>query len=261
MEKKDQLIFLGTAGARFVVARQLRSSGGLFLQAGGRKIIIDPGPGTLVRCAEKNSTAATELETVILTHAHIDHSSDVNVIIDAMTGGGLNKRGELFAPADCLEGENAVILEYLRSFLDRITLLEESKDYQCGSLNFSTSIRHNHGVETYGLQFDLQGLKLSLMVDTRFLPALIDDYRDSDLLVINTVIKDPPTVDRVKHLSIPDVCRIVRAIRPQCVILTHFGMSILRAGPDALASQLTVDLGVRVLAAEDGMEIDLSDII
>ena len=43
------LRFLGTGGARWVVAKQIRSSGGFWLQTDGANIHVDPGPGALVR--------------------------------------------------------------------------------------------------------------------------------------------------------------------------------------------------------------------
>ena len=43
------LRFLGTGGARWVVAKQIRSSGGFWLQADGTNVHVDPGPGALVR--------------------------------------------------------------------------------------------------------------------------------------------------------------------------------------------------------------------
>ena len=41
--------FLGTGGARFVVAKQIRASGGMWMRFGETQIHIDPGPGALVR--------------------------------------------------------------------------------------------------------------------------------------------------------------------------------------------------------------------
>jgi len=98
MTGEDHIKFLGTAGARFVVARQLRASAGVFIKMKGSNIILDPGPGTLVRCAKsKPPIDIAALDAVILSHAHIDHTNDANILIDAMTGGGLKKRGILFA--------------------------------------------------------------------------------------------------------------------------------------------------------------------
>ena len=49
--EKDQgnnfIKFLGTAGARFVMIRQLRHSGGLWINCSGTNVLIDPGPGAL----------------------------------------------------------------------------------------------------------------------------------------------------------------------------------------------------------------------
>jgi len=42
------LKFLGTAGARFAMLRQLRASGGLWLRWEDTNLLIDPGPGSLV---------------------------------------------------------------------------------------------------------------------------------------------------------------------------------------------------------------------
>ncbi|HAP31749.1 MAG TPA: hypothetical protein DCQ14_01645 [Firmicutes bacterium] len=47
MHKYDFIKFLGTAGARFVVSRQLRASGGIWFALGGEQILVDPGPGSL----------------------------------------------------------------------------------------------------------------------------------------------------------------------------------------------------------------------
>ena len=78
----SSLLFLGTAGGRVLVFRQLRASGGLWLESNGTNILIDPGPGSLIRCLEQNLNPQT-LDAIILTHKHLDHTADINVIIEA----------------------------------------------------------------------------------------------------------------------------------------------------------------------------------
>jgi len=95
--------FLGTAGARIVVFKQLRASGGLWLSANGTELLIDPGPGSLLRAlSSRPSLSPARLDGVLITHRHLDHAADVNVIIEAMTEGGFKRRGVLFAPRDAL---------------------------------------------------------------------------------------------------------------------------------------------------------------
>jgi phosphoribosyl 1,2-cyclic phosphodiesterase len=249
--------FLGTGGARFVVARQLRYSGGIYLHLKGMKVIMDPGPGTLVRCAASRPPIdVTGLDALILTHAHIDHSNDVNILIDGMTEGGLKHRGALFAPGECLEGDNAVVLKYLRSFLERIEILSPGSEYRINDVRFSTSVRHLHPAETYGIIFDLDGIRLSFLVDTLFFEGLIESYRGTDVLVIN-VVRYETLKPGVMHLDIGDVTKILQEIRPKKAILTHFGMTMLRARPRDVAAALTRETGVEVMAAGDGMRVDL----
>jgi ribonuclease BN (tRNA processing enzyme) len=258
MENDSFIKFLGTAGARFVVARQLRASGGTFLHIKGQRIMLDPGPGTLVRCAKSRPKIdATALDAIILTHSHIDHSNDVNILIDAMTAGGFEKRGRLFAPAEALHGENAVILNYLRDFLQEINVLEPQCAYQTGDVSFSTSIRHRHSAETYGVKVDVGGLTVSFLADTQFFPELIESYTGSDILVINLVRYEPHESGKILHLCVEDAREILSHIRPQRAILTHFGMTMLKAKPWLVAEQLSNELGISVTAASDGMTVDL----
>jgi len=101
--------FIGTAGARFVVMKQLRSSGGVWLSSGRTHLYIDPGPGALVRClSSRPRMDPSALDGIVLTHKHLDHSNDVNVMIEAMTEGGFRKKGVLFAPEDALEKDPVV---------------------------------------------------------------------------------------------------------------------------------------------------------
>lgn len=258
MEEGNFVKFLGTAGARFVVAKQLRSSAGTFIRIHGKNLIVDPGPGTLVRLARSRPAIdVTKLDAVMLTHTHIDHSNDANILIDAMTNGGLNKRGVLFTTDECLNGENAVILKYLRSFLEDIVVLRECSEYHLGDLKFSTSVRHQHSSETYGIKFDVNGKIVSFLSDTKFFPELIQDYAESDILVINAALFKPHDNPRILHLCIDDVKKLILEIKPGKVILTHFGMTMLKAKPWEVADELRKELGIEVLAASDGMRLDL----
>ena len=101
VENENILRFLGTAGARFVMIKQLRSSGGMWLELGGSRILVDPGPGSLVRATSgRPKLDPTKLDAIIITHKHLDHTGDLNVMIEAMTEGGFRKRGLVFVPAD-----------------------------------------------------------------------------------------------------------------------------------------------------------------
>lgn len=250
--------FLGTAGSRFVVARQLRASGGLWIRSGGTNVLVDPGPGTLVRCLSSRPILdPLTLDAIILTHKHLDHSGDVNVMIEAMTDGGRQRRGAVFAPADAL-GEDPVIFRYLRDFTDRIEVLAPQGLYRVGSLHFSTACLHEHRVETYGLNFDLPAGRLAVVADTLFFDELIEAYR-SDFLVLNAVLLEQRRPKPIDHLCLEDARVLIERIKPKAAILTHFGLDMVRTGPSRQVSRMSEDLGVSVIAAEDGMTWPLPD--
>jgi len=49
-------------------------------------------------------------------------------------------------------------------------------------------------------------------------------------------------------------------VHPKVAILTHFGMTILRAKPWKIAEEMQNELGIEVIAARDGMKFDLEKI-
>jgi len=248
--------FIGTAGARFVVTKQLRSSGGVWMSVGETNLYIDPGPGALVRCLNsKPKLEPSTLDGILLTHKHLDHSGDVNVMIEAMTEGGFKKRGVLFAPEDALE-EDPVVLRYLRDYVEKVFVLKQNTEYRIGEISFSTGQKHRHRVETYGINFRIKPHSVSLISDTKFFPELLNLYR-GEILIIHVVRLKPVVDEPIDHLSIEDVRTIVKKIKPKLTILTHFGMTMIRAKPWEVASELEKELGLKVIAASDGMKLDL----
>jgi ribonuclease BN (tRNA processing enzyme) len=251
----DTITFLGTAGARFMVSRQLAASGGIWLDLSGTRLLLDPGPGSIVQTT-KRKLDAEKLSAIILSHRHLDHAADANIMIEAMTNGGHNRHGRLFAPADAVQNE-PVIFSYLKHFIEGVTVLEAKTTYKIGNITFTTSERHVHPVETYGMVFQSSGHTLAYLTDTRYFEGLHRSYA-CELLIINMVLTEPrPPID---HLSIPDVERIINEIKPRIAILSHFGLHVWEANPEQIAKDLSKRTGVRVIAARDGMIFDLVEL-
>jgi ribonuclease BN (tRNA processing enzyme) len=251
----DTITFLGTGGARIMVATQILASGGMWLNLSGTEILVDPGPGCIVQ-STKRKLRASRLSAIILSHRHLDHAGDINIMTEAMTQGGFKPRGRLFTPADALENE-PVIFSYLKDYLEGIELLKEGKSYAIGGVSFTTPVRHIHPVETYGLLFKTEKHTFSYIADTRYFDGLLKSY-GGELLIINVVFSEPrPGID---HLSVPDAQRLISELAPKVAILTHFGMHVWRARPWEIARRLTEETGVRVISARDGMRFDLAQL-
>ncbi len=238
-----------------MVATQILASGGMWLNLGGTEILVDPGPGCIVH-STKRKLRADRLSAIILSHRHLDHAGDINVMTEAMTQGGFKPRGRLFTPADALENE-PVIFSYLKNYLEGIELLKEGKSYAIGGVSFTTPVRHIHPVETYGMLFKTEKYTFSYIADTRYFDGLLKSY-GGELLIINVVFSEPrPGID---HLSVPDAQHLISELKPKVAIMTHFGMHVWRARPWEIAQRLTEETGVKVVSARDGMRFDLAQL-
>lgn len=240
---------MGTAGARFMVARQVAASGGLFIEEGNTRLALDPGPGAIVQYAQRGVDLTT-IDAIVLSHRHLDHSGDVNVMLEAMTDGGFQRRGQLFCPADALD-EDPVVLKYIRRFPREIVRLEPQTAYAVNGLSFTTSGRHVHQAETFGFRF---GDRLGWVTDSGYYDAIAEQHR-ADVMVIHAVLRD--CVPALPHLCIADAERIIREAKPRIAFLTHYGMTVWHANPADIAAAMSQRLGIDVRAAHDGLSIDL----
>ncbi len=252
--------FLGTAGARYVVARQLRSSAGTWMNIEGDDILIDPGPGTLVKCfSSRPKLDPSKLKAIILTHRHIDHSTDMNVMIEAMTNSGHNKGRIVIAPEETINDE-PVILSHVRPYLARLDLMKAGAEFEITQkIHLSTPMSHHHTAETYGLKFTTPSGTISYIIDTAYFDGLLEAYENSDLLILNVVRSENKTECEkgILHLTLADAEKIIRHIRPKFAILTHLGVTMIRAKPWEVAKKMSGEIGVNIIAASDGMTFDL----
>lgn len=246
----DGVTFLGTGGARMMMARQLLSTGGLWLRLGTTQICLDPGPGAIVH-AHRKGLDPTRLSGIVISHRHLDHCSDANAMIEAMTEGGTHPRGALFAPADALD-DDPVILRYLRPFLRSVVHLTPNRRYRVGSVEFETSMPHQHGAFlTLGFRFFTDEGVLAYLPDTRYFPELSGFYR-SDVLIMSVLLMEPRS--KAAHLSITDARVILAELKPRVAIITHYGSSLWKERPWEIAARLSADIGIKVIAARDGMD-------
>jgi ribonuclease BN (tRNA processing enzyme) len=244
---------LGTAGARYVVAKQLRASAGTVLEEDGEFLLLDPGPGTLVHLA-KHKIPVEKIRNILISHKHLDHSSDLNVMVDAITEGTFKNRGRLFIPKEAWD--EGALLSYLREALAETIFLAEKEAYQTAKFSFKTTNKLLHLAETYGFIFNLKdGKSLGFLVDTAFFEELISEFQGVNYLIVNVVRYEPK--EGVLHLSVQDVRKLLASLRPELTVITHFGMTMLRANPFKVAKDLSSELNLKVVAAYDGLRLTL----
>lgn len=239
---------------------QARATGGVWFRYGGLTGIIDPGPGSLVHMRTANPELDPHiLRAILLTHKHLDHSTDINVIAEAMTGGGFEKQGTIVAPNDSINGDDPVLLKYMARKVGRVCVCKDGEKIILDSGVTVEPVAHiHHGVDCFGFIFRKPGLTTwGILSDTRPLDYFANRYGECAYISINTTFPDKKK--HLDHMSVEDAGELMDKLHPKLITLTHLGMMIITENPDAIAARIEKK-ETRVLAARDGMVIDLDNL-
>lgn len=255
----DRIIFLGTAGDEFVVGKQLRASGGIIIQTEGYQFQIDPGPGSLVQ-AKKYNINLRENTVVLVSHSHINHCNDINIILATMSHNKLDPKGVLIANDTSINGDEKnrpYITEYHKNCVERIIV--PAPNQRIGIENIEIvllSAKHNDP-KTIGFKFITPKFNLVYSSDTAYSPELIEEYKDTDILILNIV--SPFDKKQEFNLNSDDAVNIIKRVKPKLAVITHFGKDMIEANPIYQAREISKATETAVIAAEDGMSIDPSN--
>lgn len=249
--------FLGTAGARFVVTKQLRASGGIWVSLDQVNILIDPGPGSLVRILNsKPKLDPKMLDAIFVSHKHIDHSNDTSIIIEAMTEGGRQKRGFLIIPQDMLNEGGGIYPHSLEYLSEPPVIIKENMNYKIKDVSIKIPVKHLHPAETYGCIISDEEISIGYIADTAFFPSLPEMYQ-CNIIIMNVVLIEE--VEGIQHLSINYARQIIKSINAEVFIMTHFGMRMLHAKPWEIAENLSKEMNKKIIAATDGLMFPLKN--
>ncbi|WP_457641196.1 MBL fold metallo-hydrolase [Persephonella sp.] len=251
---RNSVTFLGTGGGRIVVFRQIRYSGGFWLNLEGINILVDPGPGSLIRIYEFGFDPK-DIDVVVVSHRHLDHSADINSVIEAATESKKNPLKLLVAPDDVTDGEDPVLLKYLKEGINKIEHVEEGKEIIFKDIKIRGLVKHIHeGAKTYGLEFKSQNKNIVYVPCGKFYEEMLIRFpENADLMIFNTTFPKP--VEGYYHLSIVDVEKMIKKLRPKKAVITHFSIPMLKANPEKLAKKIYKTTDISVIAAKDGMRI------
>jgi len=227
----------------------------------GVNMHIDPGPSAAHQMHRMKLDPA-KTDAVLVSHCHPDHYSDAEVMIEGMSRGGLKKRGALIASRSVLEGHQLhgpAISKYHRSLLGRIEMAEVGGEISIDDMKVKfTATKHS---DPTGVGFSIEtGEGLVSYVSDTELDAEVQKQQEGSRLLILPLTR--PWGARIpNHLCTEDALEFVRAIKPEMAILTHFGAKIIHAGADKQAAMIERETGVRTVAAEDLMSVQLGKTI
>jgi len=248
-------MFLGTGGDSLVVGKQIRASGGIIFQYGKTIFHIDPGPGALVR-TKQYGINPREITAVLVSHNHLNHCSDVNAMLSAMTYSGIDKRGILITDEETLNGspnEKPMITNYHKKMVERFIPLKPGMRIGINDVNIvATPAKHTD--TSIGFKFYTEKFVVSYTGDTDYSKEVVDAHKDSDVIIINC--KYPLELNQNGHMNSEDVVKFLEKTKPKLAILTHFGIKMLDADPIYEAREMHKRTQSQVIAAKDGMQVN-----
>jgi len=247
-----ELIFLGTCGGRYATGQQMRKTGGIVVKSDESQIHIDPGPGALVESHQ--NIKPEKSEGLIISHAHLDHSSDAEPIIEMITEAYGNEC-YLFGNKSSLEGFSDLektVSKYHQDFCNNVTVLEESSETDFKDLKLESQEMFHSDPKTIGFTIEDEKKKIGFWTDTEYSEELLPFYEDTDVMVIYCT---RPRKEPVKaHTSVNDIPKIMDNVEAETCIVTHFGMKFLHKDLEEERDWLQNQIEGKVIFAEDGMK-------
>jgi len=257
--KRMEVVALGTGGP---AATGRASSGFMILLNGMPRLLVDAGGGTFARASEMR-LPLEDLDLVLLTHLHIDHCADIPAFFKAR---GILHNGpytfRVFGPEGAapypalsqwlklLFGKDGAFA-YQPDFNDHETLIptDLTRDltkppvtiYEEGPLQISAVATHHGDCPSVAYRIDYAGASVTFSgdLDASALPNLAKLAANTDLLIVNAVVLDPPDSPEILytlHSPPAAIGQTARDAHAKRVLLSHIGPAIERNLPSVKAS-------------------------
>ncbi|NVM34582.1 MAG: hypothetical protein HWN81_03235 [Candidatus Lokiarchaeota archaeon] len=265
----DELVILGSGGGRHHIRTQYRATAGVLYKFNDIQSHIDPGPGAIVRINQhKEDPVKTEL--FIVTHAHVDHYSDLSVIIESsreiLHDGKYNyyKKGTLITTSEMFQ----YISDYHLNMLEEIVKFKQGDIFNYKGVEIkATKVVHSPKNEGFGIKFKLKNYSLAFTSDTMVYDDFSEEFSDVNILVLNLL--RPNSIVCKRHLCTDEVMQYLNNIEPPLdgLIITHFGsyMDSPRSTKNYVPSQvkkLQENTNIKnIIAAEDGLKISIRELL
>jgi phosphoribosyl 1,2-cyclic phosphodiesterase len=255
-----KLTFLGTGGGRHVVISQLRATGGFIVEGKNLRMLVDPGPGALVRAREFKKDLK-KMNAIFVSHAHPDHYTDLEMAIEAMTLGAHKKRGILIGSESVIFGtsdKRTIVSKYHLDIVEKYFALKADEVVEVSGESLkATKCNHSEEKCIGFVMTDENGEKLGYTSDGVYYEGQEKYFEGCSCLIINCL--RPRNTPNYGHMTADNAKTLVEKARPNMAILQHLGMKMLFGVAEREAKWIENETGIKTIAATDGMIIEFSN--
>lgn len=259
---QNRLIFLGSGGDSKIIGKGLRSSAGIVLQLDGSQFYINPGPAC-VRESIKNGISPRETIGVIITNNLLQNSNDINALADAMTLGGEDSFGVLICTDSVLNGsvddyhDVPLLRHSTKTYFERIISINKYNSIGINNVEISPLKAKSIDPSGIGIALSIPGLKTCFTSNTSYFEGMASEYEGCNVLVINC--KHPISMSEKGEMNVENVTKLLdkMEVKPSLIILTGFGSKLIEDDPLTLARNIRQQTSLHVIAAKDGLVIEL----
>jgi ribonuclease BN (tRNA processing enzyme) len=222
----ENSLILKILGSGCCVPRKERSSSAYLVKFGGKKFLMDCGAGTLVQLV-KNRENYKDIDGVILSHFHPDHTADFIPLIQALdyTPGFLRKKPLYIYGAkgihDFITGLYNAYRLHPKNF--KTNIIELEKQEEIAENLFIDTIKGNHSDNSIVIKIFYQNASgknrgFVYSGDTDYDEKLPEFAKNINLLLLECSF--PYKVEG--HLTPEEAGRLAQFSSPDRLLLTHF---------------------------------------
>jgi len=272
-----EIVVLGSGGPR---AFGRAGSGFIVEVEGVPRILVDAGPGAFLRIGELRLDLE-KVDTVLLTHLHIDHSGDLPALFNARAltsdgpivyrvfgpdGAGLFPKtsrfvnllvgdGGAFAYQKTFGADESFVVRDLATRLDsaQARILDED------GLVVEEIATHHGDCPSVAYRISYKGVSVVFSgdMDASALPNLVRLAKDADLLIFNCAVLDPPgSPSQLYDLHTPPkkIGEAARASGVKSLLLSHLAPDV-EGQKDAVRKSIGAAFAGPVAFASDKLRV------
>ncbi|MHA1904619.1 MAG: MBL fold metallo-hydrolase [Candidatus Thorarchaeota archaeon] len=250
-----RVTLLGTGSSE---AGAERVQSGVMVEAEGEIFLFDIGSGVLHRLLQ-TGVELTSINSVFITHFHIDHSSDFLPLFQRLWLNGYKKTLGFYGPPtmkEWLRGIHDVAFPYLR---EKVILkpyyLNETEALQVGPLSISTCPTLHGTHDTRAFRIEHEGQSVVYTGDTAPCRDVVELAKGTDVLIHECNWLDGKHPIGV-HTSPSELTGIVEEIAPKKVILVHLSPEVIQ-NKDKVIATVGRRTDAEVILGEDLLVIEM----